>query len=72
LKLTFINKSGSLAAITAAISKQGADISNLKITNRAQDFWDMFVDVEVSDVQHLHIIKGSLRTLPAILSVERI
>jgi GTP pyrophosphokinase len=72
LKLTFLNKPGTLALLTATISKQSADIVNLKITNRAMDFWDMFVDIEVKDVEHLQILKAALRSLSVILSVERI
>lgn len=72
LKVTFINKPGSLATLTATISKHSADIVNLKITNRALDFWDMFVDVEVQDVSHLKILRAALCSLPIILSVERI
>ena len=72
LKVTFINKPGSLAAMTTTISKQAADIVNLKVTNRTMDFWDLFVDVEVKDVDHLSTLKASLRSVPAILSVDRI
>lgn len=72
LKVTFINKPGSLAAMTTTISKQAADIVNLKVTNRTMDFWDLFVDVEVKNVDHLLTLKASLRAVPAILSVDRI
>ncbi len=72
LKITFINKPGALAALTTAISKQAADIVNIKITNRTMDFWDLFVDVEVEDVTHLQNLKASIRSIPLILSVERI
>ncbi|MES2252741.1 MAG: bifunctional (p)ppGpp synthetase/guanosine-3',5'-bis(diphosphate) 3'-pyrophosphohydrolase [Pseudomonadota bacterium] len=72
LKVTFLNKPGSLAAMTTTISKQSADIVNLKVTNRTIDFWDLFVDVEVKDVDHLSTLKASLRSVPAILSVDRI
>ncbi len=72
LKLTFINKAGSLASMTTAISKHQANIVNLKITNRTAEFWDLFVDVEVKDVEHLQNIKAALRNLPIITFVERI
>ncbi|MDP3371563.1 MAG: bifunctional (p)ppGpp synthetase/guanosine-3',5'-bis(diphosphate) 3'-pyrophosphohydrolase [Candidatus Paracaedibacteraceae bacterium] len=72
LKVTFLNKPGSLAAMTTTISKQSADIVNLKITNRTMDFWDLFIDVEVKDVDHLLLLKASLRSQSSILSVERI
>lgn len=72
LKVTFINKPGSLAAMTTTISKQAADIVNLKVTNRTMDFWDLFIDVEVRNVEHLSTLKASLRSVASILSVDRI
>lgn len=72
LKLTFVNKPGTLAILTAAIGKQSADIVNLKIINRALDFWDMFIDLEINDVDHLQVITATLRSLPVVLAVERI
>jgi GTP pyrophosphokinase len=72
LKVVFANKPGSLAAMTTAISKQNGDIVNLKIINRTADFWELLVDVEVNNVDHLQTLKASLRSLSLILSVERI
>ncbi|MCX7338603.1 MAG: bifunctional (p)ppGpp synthetase/guanosine-3',5'-bis(diphosphate) 3'-pyrophosphohydrolase [Alphaproteobacteria bacterium] len=72
LKVTFHNKPGSLAATTTAISKQNSNIINLKITNRTEDFWELLVDIEVKDVDHLNNIKGTLRSLSITNHVERI
>jgi GTP pyrophosphokinase len=47
------------------------NISNLKITSRSTDFFEMLIDVEVSDVKHLTNIIASLRANPLIASVER-
>ncbi len=52
------------------IAKNHGNITNLKITNRSQQFWEMLIDVEVRDLKHLtNIIAGAART-PAINSVE--
>lgn len=72
LKLTFLNKPGSLASVSTTISEQGANIANIKVTNRTVDFWDVLIDVEVKDVEHLKIIIASLRALSIINSVERV
>ncbi len=72
LKLNFINKTGSLASLTTIISKHQSNIVNLKIINRTAEFWDLFIDVEVKDVEHLQNIKAALRSLPIITFVERI
>lgn len=71
IKATFINKMGSLAAFSSAISKQKGNIVNLKITNRTMDFWDIMIDVEVTDAYHLIAILAALRTLSITNSVER-
>lgn len=72
LKLTFLNKPGSLASVSTAISQQGANIANIRVTNRTVDFWDVLIDIEVKDVEHLRSVIASLRALPIINSVERI
>ena len=53
------------------IAKNVGNITNLKITNRSTDFFEMLVDIEVRDVQHLTNIIAALRATPAINSVER-
>jgi guanosine-3',5'-bis(diphosphate) 3'-pyrophosphohydrolase len=72
LKITFLNKPGSLAAVSTTISKQGANIANIKVTNRSMDLWDVLIDIEVKDVEHLKSVIASLRALPIINSVERV
>ena len=71
IHMTFINKAGSLASLTTSISKQQGNITNLKVTHRSSDFWEVFVDVEVKDQDHLQSIIASLRALPVISHVER-
>lgn len=72
LKITFTNKPGSLASVSTVISKQKGNIVNLKITNRTMDFWDIFVDIEVKNTEHLSGIIAGLRTLNVTNAVERI
>lgn len=72
LKATFLNKTGSLSAFSTAISKQAGNIVNIKVTNRTPDFWDIIVDVEVKDTDHLNTVIASVRTLSITNSVERL
>lgn len=72
LKATFLNKTGSLAAFSSAISKQKGNIVNLKITHRTIDFWEIIIDLEITDVDHMNRILAALRTLSITNSVERI
>jgi GTP pyrophosphokinase len=71
IQVTLGNEPGSLGSLTTVIGKHGGNISNLKITNRSQDFFEILVDIEVGDVRHLTNIIAALRATPVINSVER-
>jgi GTP pyrophosphokinase len=71
LSVTIANEPGSLGSLTTVIGKNHGNITNLKITNRSLDFFDMLIDVEVGDVKHLSNIVAALRATPVINSVER-
>lgn len=72
LRVSFMNRPGSLANMTTAISKHSGNIVNLKITHRSAEFWDLMVDVEVRDVEHLNNIMAALRSVSLITSVQRV
>ena len=65
------NEPGSLAALTTTIGRDGGNIINLKFTNRGQDFFDLMLDIEVTDVKQLTNIIAALRATPVVNSVER-
>jgi GTP pyrophosphokinase len=71
LSVVMANEPGSLGSMSTVIAKNLGNIKNLKITNRSLDFFEMLVDVEVSDVRHLTNIIAALRTTAAISTVER-
>jgi len=71
LNVTIANEPGNLGSLTTVIGKQGGNISNLKITNRSSDFFEIMIDIEVGDVKHLTTIIAALRATPVINSVER-
>jgi GTP pyrophosphokinase len=71
LSVVVANEPGGLGALTTVIAQNLGNITNLKITNRQQDFFDLLVDVEVTDVRHLTNIIAALRATPAINYVER-
>jgi GTP diphosphokinase / guanosine-3',5'-bis(diphosphate) 3'-diphosphatase len=71
LAVVITNQPGSLGSLTTVIGKNLGNISNLKITNRSIDFFEVLVDVEVTDVRHLTNIIAALRATPAISSVDR-
>jgi GTP pyrophosphokinase len=71
INVTLGNEPGSLGSLTTVIGKHHGNISNLKITNRSADFFEILVDIEVTDVKHLTNIIAALRATPVINSVER-
>ncbi|HEV2301544.1 MAG TPA: bifunctional (p)ppGpp synthetase/guanosine-3',5'-bis(diphosphate) 3'-pyrophosphohydrolase [Stellaceae bacterium] len=71
INVTIANEPGNLGALTTVIGKQGGNISNLKITNRSSDFFEIMIDIEVADVKHLTLIIAALRANPVINTVDR-
>jgi GTP pyrophosphokinase len=71
LLVTISNEPGALGTLSTVIGKNGGNINNLKIMNRALDFWDMMIDVYVRDSRHLSDIIAALRATPEITSVNR-
>jgi len=71
LQLTVANERGTLGNLASVVGRNLGNINNLKITNRTPQFFDMQLDIEVRDVQHLNDIIAALRGIPAVNSVER-
>lgn len=71
LMVTISNTPGALGTLSTVIGKSGGNITNLKITSRSVDFWDMYLDVSVVDTKHLNNIVAALRATPQVVSVER-
>jgi len=72
LLVVLTNEPGALGAVSVAIGQNEGNISNLKITKRGTDFFELAVDVEVREVKHLNMIIASMNTLDAVISVERV
>ena len=71
LRVIIDNRPGSLGTLTTIIAKNNGNITNLKITNRSIDFFDMLVDIEVKDTAHLNVVIADLRSNKVIGAVER-
>jgi GTP pyrophosphokinase len=71
LHLVVANEPGSLGSLSTVIGKNLGNISNLKITHRSQDFFEMLIDVQVVDAKHLTNIIAALRAMPEVTAVER-
>jgi GTP diphosphokinase / guanosine-3',5'-bis(diphosphate) 3'-diphosphatase len=71
LRVVVANEAGSLGGLSTVIGKSAGNISNLRITNRSEDFYEMIIDVEVRDVRHLTNIITALKAQPNVDTVER-
>ncbi len=71
LKVVIANEPGSLGVLSTVVGREGGNISNLKITDRSSDFFELLLDIEVSDVKQLTDIQAALRATSVINSVER-
>jgi guanosine-3',5'-bis(diphosphate) 3'-pyrophosphohydrolase len=71
IKVTLVHEAGSLAALADIVSKDNGNISNLKITDRTPEFFEMILDIGVRGSKHLSNIITSLRTNSHIHAVER-
>lgn len=61
----------ALATVTNVIAKELGNINNLKIINRSSDFFEILLDIEVRNTQHLNNIIANLRSKEVVQSVDR-
>jgi GTP diphosphokinase / guanosine-3',5'-bis(diphosphate) 3'-diphosphatase len=71
VSMVVIHQSGTIAAITAIIARENANIINFKIKNRTQEFYEVSIDLDVKNLDHLMGIIAALRMSQRVLSVER-
>ncbi|EKE09410.1 MAG: hypothetical protein ACD_16C00187G0011 [uncultured bacterium] len=71
ISLVVIHQPGTIAAITAIMARENANIIHLKINNRTPEFYEMSVDLDVRNLDHLMAIIAALRLSQRVLSVER-
>jgi GTP diphosphokinase / guanosine-3',5'-bis(diphosphate) 3'-diphosphatase len=69
--LSVANVPGALGDLSMVIAKNNGNISNLKITNRAGDFYDLLIDIEVQNIKHLTEVIAALRASPMTNTVDR-
>jgi GTP pyrophosphokinase len=71
VELVAENRPDALAGVTTAIARQEGVVNSLRITNRAEDWCEVLVDVEVRDISHLTAVLAALRACPGVTQVER-
>ncbi|MAI69277.1 MAG: bifunctional (p)ppGpp synthetase/guanosine-3',5'-bis(diphosphate) 3'-pyrophosphohydrolase [Rhodobiaceae bacterium] len=71
LNLTVVNQTGSLSVVAQTIADFDANISNLALTQRDQDFCDLTLDIEVRDVQHAEQLANALKGSSVVSAAAR-
>ena len=69
--LTIANDAGVLGRICTLIGEQKANISDLTFTDRKPDFYRLLIDVDLRDVEHLHMVMTALEAETDVAQVER-
>ena len=71
LDLTIPNDSGVLGRICTLIGEQKANISDLKFVDRKPDFYRLIADVDLRDVEHLHMVMTALEAETDVAQISR-
>jgi GTP pyrophosphokinase len=66
------NQPGALASLATTLAAHNANIVNLALKHRDREFHTDVIDIEVEDLKHLTSIIAALRSVKAVVSVERI
>ena len=62
---------GALADVTKIVGEAGGNLTNIKTLKRSPSFFDMVIDIEVSDNRHLIQIVAALRASAYVVSAKR-
>lgn len=72
LELAISNDAGVLGRVCSVIGDQKANVSDLRFTERKPDFYRLLVDVELRDVEHLHMVMTALEAETDVAQVARV
>ena len=70
--LTISNDAGVLGRVCTIIGEQNANISDLHIRDRKQDFYRVVLDVDLRGVEHMHAVRLALAAESDLVSIERV
>ena len=71
LDLAISNDSGVLGHVCTLIGAQKANISDLRFIERKPDFYRLLMDVDLRDVEHLHMVMTALEAETDVAQVTR-
>lgn len=71
IRVVVENQTGSLADVTSIIAKKKVNITHIRTTNRSSDVFEVMIDLQVKNLDHIEEILSSLRISRKILEVHR-
>jgi GTP pyrophosphokinase/guanosine-3',5'-bis(diphosphate) 3'-pyrophosphohydrolase len=71
LDLTISNDAGVLGRLCTLIGEQKANISDLRFTDRKPDFYRLIIDVDLRDIEHLHMVMTALEAETDVAQIAR-
>lgn len=71
LELTISNDAGVLGRICTLIGEQKANISDLHFADRKPDFYKLVIDVDLRDLEHLHMVMTALEAETDVAQIAR-
>jgi GTP pyrophosphokinase len=71
LQVMTLNQPGSLGSLSTVIGREGGNITDLRFGAKSDDLYEIVLDVEVDDRDHMDRIMASLRASPVVTTVER-
>ncbi len=72
LMVLSLNRPGALGSISTIIGKHESNITDLRFGVRHDDVYEIFIDLQVNDLDHLERVQAALRATPVVSSVERV
>ncbi len=70
-EITISNDAGVLGRICTLIGEQKANISDLRFTDRKPDYYRLIIDVDLRDVEHLHMVMTALEAETDVAQISR-
>ena len=71
ITITVEHVPGALADVTKIVGEAGGNLTNIKTLKRSPSFFDMVIDIEVTDNRHLIQIVAALRASAYVVSANR-
>ncbi len=71
LQVMTLNQPGSLGSLSTVIGREGGNITDLRFGAKSTDLYEIVLDVEVDDRDHMDRIMAGLRASPVVTAVER-